>query len=153
MSPNTVPKPPITFRLIVPASQCGSLIGKNALRGNIVLLLSYNKMIHKFGSYIKPTKFSFRKRWLENSRNSRGNRSFNPSSKWNVAEFYGKSRYYKWRKWCNYPMCVPYLLRNDRGKKEYKDIRNIFQWVGIIIMTVYSFNSLLFRYKLSGYIV
>ena len=28
MSPATVPKPPITFRLIVPASQCGSLIGK-----------------------------------------------------------------------------------------------------------------------------
>ena len=27
VSPNTVPKPPITFRLIVPASQCGSLIG------------------------------------------------------------------------------------------------------------------------------
>ena len=28
VSPATVPKPPITFRLIVPASQCGSLIGK-----------------------------------------------------------------------------------------------------------------------------
>ncbi|XP_040567437.1 poly(rC)-binding protein 2 isoform X1 [Lepeophtheirus salmonis] len=28
VSPNTVPRPPITFRLIVPASQCGSLIGK-----------------------------------------------------------------------------------------------------------------------------
>jgi len=28
VSPNTIPKPPITFRLIVPASQCGSLIGK-----------------------------------------------------------------------------------------------------------------------------
>ena len=28
MSPSTVPRPPITFRLIVPASQCGSLIGK-----------------------------------------------------------------------------------------------------------------------------
>lgn len=26
--PNSVPKPPITFRLIVPATQCGSLIGK-----------------------------------------------------------------------------------------------------------------------------
>ena len=28
VSPATVPRPPITFRLIVPASQCGSLIGK-----------------------------------------------------------------------------------------------------------------------------
>jgi len=28
VTPTTVPKPPITFRLIVPASQCGSLIGK-----------------------------------------------------------------------------------------------------------------------------
>ena len=28
VAPNTVPRPPITFRLIVPASQCGSLIGK-----------------------------------------------------------------------------------------------------------------------------
>ena len=28
MAPNTVPRPPITFRMIVPASQCGSLIGK-----------------------------------------------------------------------------------------------------------------------------
>ncbi len=28
VSPTTVPRPPITFRLIVPASQCGSLIGK-----------------------------------------------------------------------------------------------------------------------------
>ena len=28
LSPGTVPRPPITFRLIVPASQCGSLIGK-----------------------------------------------------------------------------------------------------------------------------
>merc|ERR1712061_332016 len=28
ISPGTVPRPPITFRLIVPASQCGSLIGK-----------------------------------------------------------------------------------------------------------------------------
>ena len=26
--PNSVPKPPITMRLIVPATQCGSLIGK-----------------------------------------------------------------------------------------------------------------------------
>ena len=28
ISPGTVPRPPITFRLVVPASQCGSLIGK-----------------------------------------------------------------------------------------------------------------------------
>jgi len=28
ISPSTVPRPPITFRLVVPASQCGSLIGK-----------------------------------------------------------------------------------------------------------------------------
>jgi len=28
ISPDTVPRPPITFRLVVPASQCGSLIGK-----------------------------------------------------------------------------------------------------------------------------
>ena len=28
VAPNTVPRPPITFRMIVPASQCGSLIGK-----------------------------------------------------------------------------------------------------------------------------
>ena len=28
VTPGTVPCPPITFRLIVPASQCGSLIGK-----------------------------------------------------------------------------------------------------------------------------
>jgi len=28
LSPDTVPRPPITFRLVVPASQCGSLIGK-----------------------------------------------------------------------------------------------------------------------------
>ncbi|PIO70806.1 KH domain protein [Teladorsagia circumcincta] len=28
--PNSVPKPPITMRLIVPATQCGSLIGKSA---------------------------------------------------------------------------------------------------------------------------
>jgi len=28
ISPETVPRPPITFRLVVPASQCGSLIGK-----------------------------------------------------------------------------------------------------------------------------
>jgi len=28
LSPGTVPRPPITFRLVVPASQCGSLIGK-----------------------------------------------------------------------------------------------------------------------------
>merc|ERR1712038_415481 len=28
VSPNTIPKPPVTLRLIVPASQCGSLIGK-----------------------------------------------------------------------------------------------------------------------------
>ncbi len=28
VSPSTVPRPPITFRMIVPASQCGSLIGK-----------------------------------------------------------------------------------------------------------------------------
>ncbi len=28
MTPTTVPRPPITFRLVVPASQCGSLIGK-----------------------------------------------------------------------------------------------------------------------------
>ncbi|PIO75203.1 KH domain protein [Teladorsagia circumcincta] len=27
--PNSVPKPPITMRLIVPATQCGSLIGKS----------------------------------------------------------------------------------------------------------------------------
>ena len=28
ISPGTVPRPPITFRLVVPASQCGSLIGQ-----------------------------------------------------------------------------------------------------------------------------
>ena len=28
VTPTTVPRPPITFRLVVPASQCGSLIGK-----------------------------------------------------------------------------------------------------------------------------
>ena len=28
ITPGTVPRPPITFRLVVPASQCGSLIGK-----------------------------------------------------------------------------------------------------------------------------
>jgi len=28
LSPGTVPRPPISFRLVVPASQCGSLIGK-----------------------------------------------------------------------------------------------------------------------------
>ena len=27
LTPGTVPRPPITFRLVVPASQCGSLIG------------------------------------------------------------------------------------------------------------------------------
>lgn len=26
--PNSIPKPPITMRLIIPATQCGSLIGK-----------------------------------------------------------------------------------------------------------------------------
>ena len=28
----TVPRPPITFRLVVPASQCGSLIGKGGAK-------------------------------------------------------------------------------------------------------------------------
>ena len=28
----SVPKPPITFRLVVPASQCGSLIGKGGAK-------------------------------------------------------------------------------------------------------------------------
>jgi poly(rC)-binding protein 2/3/4 len=28
----TVPKPPVTLRLVVPASQCGSLIGKGGIK-------------------------------------------------------------------------------------------------------------------------
>lgn len=32
ISPGTVPRPPITFRLVVPASQCGSLIGKGGAK-------------------------------------------------------------------------------------------------------------------------
>jgi len=32
ITPMTVPRPPITFRLVVPASQCGSLIGKGGAK-------------------------------------------------------------------------------------------------------------------------
>jgi poly(rC)-binding protein 2/3/4 len=30
--PNGIPKPPITMRLIIPATQCGSIIGKGGIK-------------------------------------------------------------------------------------------------------------------------
>lgn len=50
--PNSVPKPPITMRMIVPATQCGSLIGKGGSKikeiREVRLIESENSSINIF---------------------------------------------------------------------------------------------------------
>lgn len=46
--PNSVPKPPITMRLIVPATQCGSLIGKSGSKIKEIREVRFSLVVFQF---------------------------------------------------------------------------------------------------------
>jgi hypothetical protein len=96
----------IPIRLIVPASQCGSLIG------SLYKILGFASKHYHFLLILCVT----RKRWMQNQRNQRNNRMSNTSCQWNVAKFDWTCRYTKWNCWCHHPMYLSNLPGHARSK-------------------------------------